>query len=161
MRQLFSAQPVFEETRHPENVDDNYFTLHSQQHTQSSVQAHATFITGAGMSIRHGAWVFGVPSCLKTEYPKKRPRGPCRSPGVYPHSGSQQSGTQTPDGKSQNEPKFPGKNTGFAANEPELSLILSVFHTQNPVSSAPSIRPDDSGQQASRETQNGLISERT
>jgi hypothetical protein len=46
---------------------DNYFGLSSQQLTHLSAQPYAIFFMGAGMSIRHGAWVFGVPRYLKIE----------------------------------------------------------------------------------------------
>jgi hypothetical protein len=39
---------------------NNYFNVSFQQLTQTLAKAHAIFIMGALMSIRHGAWVFGA-----------------------------------------------------------------------------------------------------
>ena len=64
--------------------NDNYFTLHSQQLTHSPVRPHAIFIMGAGMSIRHGAWLFGVPCCLTIEYPHTRSVYTLRSAAAGP-----------------------------------------------------------------------------
>ena len=46
------------------NASDNYFTMSFQQLTQTPARTHVIFIMGVGMSIRHGAWVFGVPGSL-------------------------------------------------------------------------------------------------
>jgi hypothetical protein len=50
------------------NDGDNYFTISFQQLTQTPARAHAIFIMGVGMSVRYGAWVFGVPSYLTIAY---------------------------------------------------------------------------------------------
>jgi hypothetical protein len=65
---------------------DNYFTLHSQQLTYLSAQRHAIFVMGVGMSIRHGAWVFGVPCCLTIEYPHTRSVSALRSVASGPRA---------------------------------------------------------------------------
>ncbi len=83
--------------------DDNYFTLSSQQLTQTPARGHAIFIMGIGMSIRHSAWVFGVPSCLKTEYQKRGDRYFLPSITKQTHSGAGQPASLRPISSGQSE----------------------------------------------------------
>jgi hypothetical protein len=57
------------------------------------------------MSIRLGAWVFGVPRCLKIEYSP--------NPECYLHSGPRQAGGEPTISQFQKEPRFSNENGLF------------------------------------------------